>query len=109
MARTTNKPDAAEKKTEAVTKEARPASREIRETVVYMGPNHPAGFLSHGQVFKPPLAGPAAKVLDDAPEIMGPLFIPLAKIVKAKQAQAEPGSDLNRAYAKAAQHLAGGK
>jgi hypothetical protein len=111
MARLTNKPDAPDG-ANAAPKEAKPdkpASQLTRETVVYLGPNHPAGYLSHGQVFKSPLLGPVAEVLNKAPEIMGPLFVPLSGLVKAKHTQADPGSDLNRAFKKAAEHLAGGK
>ena len=114
MARPMNKSDAAGK-TDSAPKEvkpgkpAKPASEQINYTVVYMGPNHPAGFLSKGQVFKAPLAGPVAEVLNSAPEIMEPLFVPLPRLMKAKQDQADPASDLSRAYAKAAEHLVGGK
>jgi hypothetical protein len=106
MARPMNKPEAAD----TAGKESKPAEIKLpKETTIYLGPNHPQGFLSHGQVFKPPLAVPVAEVFKAAPEIMQSLFVPLAKLPAARQALNDTGSDLVLAYQKAVKHLAGGK
>lgn len=61
--------------------------------VMYLGPNIPGGTLSHGQVYTGGLP-PAAAEVPGAEA----LFVPLAQVVEAKRALADPVSALARAY-----------